>query len=90
MGTRRTPMERLANLEEKKRHLAEEIATLSAREKVRGRKDDNRRKMLLGSIVLADLGLNAELALYVRTRLPAVMCEADKRLFVTFLGGDRL
>lgn len=90
MGTRRTPIERLANLEEKKRQLAAEIATLSARERVRGRKDDNRRRMLLGSIVLADLGLNAELALYIRTRLPSVMCDGDKRLFADLLGRDGL
>lgn len=90
MGTRRGPIERLANLEEKKRQLAEEIAMLTAREKMRGRKDDNRRRMLLGSIVLADLRMNAELALYIRTRLPSVICEGDKRLFADLLRGDGL
>lgn len=90
MRTRRTPTERLTNLEEKKRQLAEEIATLSAREKTRGRKDDDRRRMLLGSIVLTDLGLNVELALYIRTRLPSVMCEGDKRLFADLLRSEGL
>lgn len=88
MRTQRTPAERLADLEKRKQRLAEEIATLSAREKLRARKDEDRRKVLLGSIVLADLASNGELAAYVRTRLPSVMREGDERLFVDLLRGD--
>lgn len=88
MGTRRTPAERLADLEERKRRLAADIATLSAREKVRARKDEDRRKVLLGSIVLADLAANKELAAYIRARLPSVMREGDERLFADLLRGD--
>lgn len=87
-GPRRSPAERLADLEEKKRRLVEEIATLSAREKARTRKDDNRRRMLLGSIVLADLASNAELAGYICARLPSVIRDGDDRLLADLLRRD--
>jgi len=85
MGSRRSPAERLAELEERKRQLAERIATLSAREKDRQRKDDDRRRVLLGSIVLADLASDQSLARYIRSRLPSVMRPGDERLFVDLL-----
>lgn len=88
MGTRRTSAERLADLEQKKRQLAEEIAALSAREKARERKDDDRRRVLLGSIVLADLANNPELAAYIRNRLPSVMRDGDRRLFADLLESE--
>lgn len=88
MGAQRTSAERLAELEERKRRLAAEIATLSAREKMRARKDEDRRRILLGSIVLADLATNEELVAYIRARLPSVMREGDERLFREVLHGD--
>jgi hypothetical protein len=90
VGAQRTSAERLADLEERRRRLAAEIATLSAREKMRARKDDDRRRVLLGSIVLADLATNDELAAYIRVRLPSVMREGDERLFKELLRGDSL
>lgn len=89
MGTRRTPAERLADLEERRIQLAAEIASLSAREKMRSRKDEDRRKVLLGSIVLADLATDGEVAAFVRARLPSVMRPGDERLFTDLLHGDR-
>jgi hypothetical protein len=89
MGTRRTSAERLVDLEERRVQLAAEIASLSAREKLRARKDDDRRKVLLGSIVLADLATDSELAAFVRARLPSVMRPGDERLFTDLLHGDR-
>lgn len=88
MGIRRTPAERLAELEKRKRQLTEQIADISAREKDRQRKDENRRKVLLGSIVLADLASNPSLASYIRSRLPSVMKTGDERLFSDLLGDD--
>lgn len=88
MGTRRTPTERLADLENKKRQLADKIAKLSAREKMQGQKDDDRRRILLGSIVLAELATNPALAEYIRPRLTKVMREGDERLFTDLLCGD--
>lgn len=88
MGLRRTPAEQLADLETKKRQLGERIVALSARAKERQRKDDDRRRVLLGSVVLADLATNQELAAYIRTRLPDVMRDGDRRLFADLLGDD--
>lgn len=88
MGARRTPAERLAELEKRKRQLSKRIADLSAREKDRQRKDEDRRKMLLGSIVLADLASNPSLARYIRSRLPSVMRAGDERLFSDLLKDD--
>lgn len=85
MGKRRTPAERLAELEARKQQLSERIVALSAREKDRQRKDDNRRLILLGSIVLAELGTNPSLANYIRSRLPAVLRDGDHRLFADLL-----
>lgn len=86
MGSRRTAADRLAELEAKKRQLSEQIAALSARTRERQRKDDDRRKILLGSIVLADLPNNRELVTYIRDRLPSVMRDGDERLFPDILG----
>ena len=91
MGNRRTPAEQLADMESKKRQIAERIEALSARTKARQRKDDDRRRVLLGSIILADLtslGPGSTLASYIRDRLPAVMRDGDERLFITLLQGD--
>ena len=88
VGSRRTAADRLAELEAKKRQLSEQIAALSARTRERQRKDDDRRKILLGSIVLADLPTNRELATYIRDRLPSVMRNGDERLFPDILGKD--
>lgn len=88
MGSHRTPAERLAELEKRKRQLSEQIADLSAREKGRQRKDDDRRKVLVGSIVLADLASNPSLARYIRSHLPSVMRPGDERLFSDLLDGD--
>ncbi len=88
MGLRRTPAEQLADLETKKRQLGERIVALSARAKERQRKDDDRRRVLLGSVVLADLATNQELAAYIRTRLPDVMRDGDRQLFADLLGDN--
>ncbi len=88
MGSHQTPADRLAKLEAKKRQIGEQIAALSARARERQRKDDDRRKILLGSIVLADLSANPELAAYIRDRLPSVMRDGDERLFTDLLGED--
>jgi len=55
---------------------------------MRARKDEDRRRILLGSIVLADLATNEELVAYIRARLPSVMREGDERLFREVLHGD--
>ena len=90
MEMRRTPTERLALLEKKKLQLVDKIAMLSAREKMQTLKDDNRRRTLLGTIVLADMASNASLAAYIRSRLGTVIREGDKRLFADLLSEDEL
>ncbi len=96
MGSRRTTAQQLADLEkqlgglkEKKNKIDERIKTLSAVTNERKRKDDNRRFVLLGTIVLEDLPTHPELATYIRSRLPSVLKgEGDQRLFADFLKGN--
>lgn len=90
MPARRDHSERLAELETKRRQLDARISALSARDEAQRRKDDDRRKLLLGSIVLADLRGNVTLANYIRNRLPDIMRDGDQRLFVDLLKDNAL
>lgn len=102
MGTRRSSAEQLAELEmkmadlearkaeleTKQRQLAYRAEAIAARQKERQPRDDDRRRLLLGSILLADLATNASVAVYVRSRLPSFMQPGDLRLFADVLQGD--
>jgi hypothetical protein len=79
MATHRPAAERLVQLETKRRQIDAQIATLSAREQAQQRKDDDRRRILLGTILLEDLATNPMLADYVRGRLPDVLRDTDRK-----------
>lgn len=79
MATHRPAADRLAQLETKRRQIEARIATLSAREQAQQRKDDDRRRILLGTILLEDLATNPMLADYVRGRLPDILRETDRK-----------
>ena len=85
MTTRRSPTERLAELEAKKLMVDRRIAALSASERQRQRKYDDRCCILLGSIVLSDLSKNSSLADYIKERLPEVKKDADRQLLMDLL-----
>lgn len=88
MTAHRPAADRLAHLEQKRRQIDARIATLSAREQAQQRKDDDRRRILLGTILLEDLATNPMLADYVRGRLPDVLRDSDRKrgLFDELLG----
>lgn len=88
MTAHRPAADRLAHLEQKRRQIDARIATLSAREQAHQRKDDDRRRILLGTILLEDLATNPMLADYVRGRLPDVLRDSDRKrgLFNQLLG----
>jgi hypothetical protein len=79
MTTHRPAADRLAQLEQKRLQIEARIATLSARELAQQRKDDDRRRLLLGTILLEDLATNPVLADYVRGRLPDVLRDSDRK-----------
>lgn len=56
---RKTEAERLAELEARKRALEAQMQAITARQKERSRKDDTRRKVLVGAAVLAEAEKNA-------------------------------
>lgn len=55
---RKTEQERLAELEAKKAALEAQMQAIQARQKERQRKDDTRRKVLVGAAVLAEAEKN--------------------------------
>ncbi|MBF0477364.1 MAG: mobilization protein C, partial [Deltaproteobacteria bacterium] len=56
---RKTEAERLAELQARKRALEAQMQAISARQKQRSRKDDTRRKVLVGAAGLAEADKNA-------------------------------
>ncbi|CCG43186.1 hypothetical protein [Magnetospirillum molischianum] len=55
---RKTEAERLAELESRKRALEAQMQAIQARQKERSRKDDTRRKVLVGAAILAEAEKN--------------------------------
>ncbi len=90
MATQRSVTDRLAELEAKRSQLNARIEKLSARETTLRRRQDNRRAMLLGRLMLADLR-NPDRAGgvrdYVSTRLrEALTVAGDLSLFSDLIG----
>jgi hypothetical protein len=55
MGERKTPAQRIAELEERATALKNRAAQLKARQKVANRKEDARRKIIIGGAILAEM-----------------------------------
>lgn len=88
MTQHRKAAHRLAELEAKKQQLAHRIAALSARQQERRRKDSDRRRELVGTIVLAELVRDKSFADDIRPRLKDAMRDTDWRLFTDLFDGD--
>lgn len=81
--------ERLKRLQQRKDQLSAQLAALEARARQAEKKRDDRRKILLGALVLVDLPERPELRAYVAERLPAFLTRPmDKELFADLLAPD--
>ena len=80
---RRSEAEQLAALREQRAQLEEKEGELVARIKERERKQDTRRKIVLGGVVLARAVQGDGWAVTARTEAIALMSERDRALFET-------
>lgn len=73
--------QKLSKLEQKKQQLEEQIKTIKARQKQQARKDDTRRKILIGAAMLKEAKSNKEFARILSTLLDKnIEKEKDRRL----------
>ena len=80
MATARTSLEeRLAKVREREAHLRRERDRLVARLQMSERKRDTRRKILLGSLVLAKLEESPKLRAFIERELPGFLVRAEDR-----------
>jgi hypothetical protein len=83
---RSTEQERLQKLQERRDQLNAQLAAMEARAKQTQKKQDDRRKILLGALVLADLDTRPELRNYLAERLPGFLVRPeDRKLFAALL-----
>lgn len=83
---RSSDQERLQKLQERRDQLNAQLAAMEARAKQTKKKQDDRRKILLGALVLADLGSRQELRTYLAERLPGFLVRPeDRKLFADLL-----
>jgi len=85
---RRSPTERMALLEARKKEIAAQLAALSARQREADRKRDTRRKVIVGAAVLAHAEIDASFAADLQAILAkAVQRPADRKTIQDLLPG---
>ncbi len=82
---RLTDEDRLKQLQQRRDQLNAQLAALEARNRQADKKRDDRRKILLGALVLADLQQRPELRAYLRERLPNFLTRPEDRKLFTDL-----
>ena len=83
---RSSDQERLQKLQERRDQLNAQLAAMEARAKQTQKKQDDRRKILLGALVLADFDTRPELKTYLAERLPGFLVRPeDRKLFAELL-----
>lgn len=78
MAQSRHPDARIKELAEKKAHLDAQIAALDARRRLSQKKDEDRIKWLLGTLVFDRLSAEPALQRIVRRDLPARLTQRDR------------
>ena len=83
--------DRLKQLQQRRDQLNAQLAALEARNRQTEKKREDRRKILLGALVLADLPERPELRAWLTDRLPIFLTRPeDRKLFADFLPPDDL
>ena len=78
--------DRLKRLQQRRDQLNAKLAALEARNRQIEKKREDRRKILLGTLVMADLSERAELRAWLAERLPGFLTRTeDKKLFADLL-----
>ena len=86
----KTVAERIAALKNKREKLAHRLATLEASEKVKARKQDTRRKIIVGGAVLVHMQKDAAFAKSIRSLLAASVGRLnDKAVIADLLGQSK-
>jgi hypothetical protein len=80
MARKKTPEERLAELERKKRHIQEQEKRERAKLQSAERKKDTRRKIALGGALIAEARRDPKAARYLKKLIDG-MAERDKAAF---------
>ena len=89
MPQQRTAAERLAELQGKKKKADARLTALENKLKDREHRDDVRRKMILGDLVLANVATHPQLAKWVRDALRTDLKKPEQLvLFADILKGD--
>jgi len=78
MPPRRSAHDRIEELAQKKAQLEAQISALDARERLGKKKDEDRLKWLLGTLVFDRLSGEPSLQEWVRRELPARLTERDR------------
>ncbi len=80
---------RLKQLQQRRDQLNTQLAALEARNRQAEKKREDRRKILLGALVLIDLSERPELRAWLAERLPGFLTRPeDKKLFADLLPPD--
>ncbi|MBS1714209.1 MAG: hypothetical protein JST30_07715 [Armatimonadetes bacterium] len=73
---------RIEVLKQKRAQLDAEIQRLAARNRMQSRKDDTRRKILIGAVVMLEMADHEEFARFIRKALSKrLMKPRDRQLF---------
>ena len=81
--------DRFKRLQQRRDQLNAKLAALEARNRQAEKKRDDRRKILLGALVMADLPQCPELRAWLAERLPGFLTRTeDKKLFADLLPPD--
>lgn len=87
MMTTGTTSDRIAALERKQAQIAERLKALTAQETARARKEDTRRKIVIGAAVIAHAEIDEEFAKQLRAVLAKAVTRAvDRKLVADLLG----
>lgn len=83
---RHSDEDRFKRLQQRRDQLNAQLAALEARSRQAEKKREDRRKILLGALVLADLPERPELRTYLAERLPGFLTRPeDRKLFADLL-----
>ena len=86
---RRSPVDRMTLLRQRKEEIERQLSGLEAREREEKRKRDTRRKVIVGAAVLAHAGLDPAFAVKLGEVLgKAVQREADRKAIADLLSAQ--
>ena len=83
---KKTPEQRKAELLEKKKKIEAQIRMISARETAKNRKEDTRRKIIAGAVLLTQIEKEPKVKQWFVEKLGDAVEDRDRHLFIELLG----